>query len=99
MSKFNYRNGVLYAEDIPAKSLAEKYGTPLYVYSANSFREIYKNYTSASETALVCYSVKSCSSIGVLSLMALRSRQDRRRDGARAEGRHPLLQRRVRAGA
>ena len=41
MSKFNYRNGILYAEDIPAKSLA-----------------------------LVCYSVKSCSSIGVLSLMA-----------------------------
>ena len=70
MSTFNYRNGVLYAEDIPAKSLAEKYGTPLYVYSANSFREIYRNYTSASKTALVCYSVKSCSSIGVLSLMA-----------------------------
>ena len=36
MSKFNYRNGVLYAEDIPAKSLAEKYGTPLYVYSAKA---------------------------------------------------------------
>ena len=34
MDHFAYRNRVLHCEDIPLPTLAEKFGTPLYVYSA-----------------------------------------------------------------
>ena len=33
MDYFNFKDSDLYAEDIKATDLAEKYGTPLYVYS------------------------------------------------------------------
>ena len=33
MEHFHYRDGQLYCEDIPVAELAEKFGTPLYVYS------------------------------------------------------------------
>ena len=37
MDHFHYRDGQLYCEDIPVAELAEKYGTPLYVYSQAAF--------------------------------------------------------------
>ncbi len=33
MDHFNYRNRILHCEEIPVAELAEKYGTPLFVYS------------------------------------------------------------------
>ena len=36
MDHFHYRDGHLYCEDLPISGLAEKYGTPLYVYSQNA---------------------------------------------------------------
>jgi diaminopimelate decarboxylase len=33
MDHFHYRDGQLYCEEIPVADLAERHGTPLYVYS------------------------------------------------------------------
>ena len=33
MSSFTLKNGVLYAESVPLPTIAEKFGTPAYVYS------------------------------------------------------------------
>ena len=33
MDHFDYRDRILHCEDVPVPELAEKYGTPLYVYS------------------------------------------------------------------
>jgi diaminopimelate decarboxylase len=33
MDHFNYRDGVLHAEDVPVEAIARQYGTPCYVYS------------------------------------------------------------------
>jgi diaminopimelate decarboxylase len=33
MDHFEYRDRNLFCEDVPVSELAEKYGTPLYVYS------------------------------------------------------------------
>lgn len=34
MDHFQYRDGQLYAEDVAAADVAERFGTPCYVYSA-----------------------------------------------------------------
>jgi diaminopimelate decarboxylase len=69
---FAYRDGALYCEGIPVAELAERYGTPLYVYSSAAFLGGLGALQSAfAEVApLVCYSVKACSNLGVLQLMA-----------------------------
>ena len=33
MDHFNYRNGTLYAEDVPLSRIAAEVGTPVYIYS------------------------------------------------------------------
>jgi diaminopimelate decarboxylase len=33
MDHFTYKNHTLHCDDVPVPALAEKYGTPLYVYS------------------------------------------------------------------
>jgi len=38
MSHFDYRNGELHAEAVPLARVAERYGTPCYVYSAETLR-------------------------------------------------------------
>jgi diaminopimelate decarboxylase len=52
--------------------LAERYGTPLYVYSATAIRRRYKAFDSAFGRTphTVCYSVKANSNLGLLKLLA-----------------------------
>ena len=72
MEPFHYRDGQLYCEDIPAAELADRFGTPLYVYSQSSFLGTLKALQSAyaGVDPLVCYSVKANSNLGVLKVMA-----------------------------
>ncbi len=72
MEPFHYRDGQLYCEEIPAAELADRFGTPLYVYSQSSFLGTLKALQSAyAEVApLVCYSVKANSNLGILKVMA-----------------------------
>jgi diaminopimelate decarboxylase len=72
MSVFNYKNGVLNAENVSLAALAEQHGTPLYVYSRAAFEQHFTAYTDAlgEWPSLVCFAVKSNSNIGVLSALA-----------------------------
>lgn len=72
MSAFTYQNGSLHAENVSLTTLAEKYGTPLYVYSRSAFEQAYLAYTDAlgDWPHMVCFAVKTNSNIGVLNTLA-----------------------------
>ncbi|MDQ7729443.1 diaminopimelate decarboxylase [Halomonas sp. SpR8] len=72
MDYFNYRDGVLYAEDVPLSRIADEYGTPCYVYSKATFERHFRAYTEAlgGHPHLICYAVKSNSNLAVLGLLA-----------------------------
>jgi len=62
----------LFAEEISVAKLAEKYGTPLYVYSAAAIRRRYREFDHAfgMQEHTICYSVKANSNLSVLKLLA-----------------------------
>ena len=72
MNLFKYRAGELYAEDISVKKLAEKYGTPLYVYSYNTLLRHFNAYDSAFNDYphIICFAVKSNPNTAILRLFA-----------------------------
>ncbi len=72
MTHFAYRNGQLYAEDVPLASIAEQYETPTYVYSRAALTEHFLAYQNALADCahLICYAVKANSNIAVLNLLA-----------------------------
>ncbi len=69
---FDYQNGILHVEQKALTELAERYGTPLYVYSRSAIESAWRNFDSLIQERphLVCYAVKANSNIGVLSLLA-----------------------------
>ena len=62
----------LLADSVPVSSLAERYGTPLYVYSATAIRQRYQQFDEAFATCehTICYSVKANSNLSTLRLLA-----------------------------
>ena len=72
MRHFNFKNGELYAEDVPLRTIAEAVGTPCYVYSTATFERHYRVFAESFEgiEALVAYSVKANSNIAVLATLA-----------------------------
>lgn len=73
MDYFNYQsNGQLWAEDIALTELAERYGTPLYVYSRATLERHWNAFDQAvtDHPHLICYAVKANSNIGVLNVLA-----------------------------
>jgi diaminopimelate decarboxylase len=68
---FAYRGGALCAEQVPLESIAQRFGTPCYVYSRAAIEAAYSEFSRAlaAREALVCYSVKANSNLAVLSLM------------------------------
>jgi len=69
---FQYRNNVLYAEDVPLDHLAHGLGTPLYVYSRAALKAAWETYRSAigQRPVLVCYGMKANSNLAVLKEFA-----------------------------
>lgn len=69
---FDYRQGVLCAEQTPLEEIARRFGTPCYVYSRAAIESGYREYADAlrGREALVCYSVKANSNLSVLALLA-----------------------------
>ncbi len=65
---FQYRNNVLYAEDVPLDHLAHGLGTPLFVYSRAALKGAWDTYRSAigQRPVLVCYGMKANSNLAVL---------------------------------
>src|SRR4051812_38275223 len=69
---FDYRNGVLCAEQVSLDDIARRFGTPCYVYSTAAIASAYAEFALAlkGHDALVCYSVKANSNLAILSLLA-----------------------------
>ncbi|MFN3586536.1 MAG: diaminopimelate decarboxylase [Moraxellaceae bacterium] len=72
MDHFAYRDGVLCAEDLPLSALAERFGTPTYVYSRATLERHYRAFDEAFAGIphQVCYAVKANSNIAVLNVLA-----------------------------
>ncbi len=62
----------LHCEEKPLVELAERFGTPLYVYSANTVRQRVQTLKSAFRGIehTICYSVKANSNLSILRLLA-----------------------------
>ena len=71
MPAFHYETGQLQCEDVALESLAERFGTPLYVYSQSAiscdFSRLKQSLSSLPH--LICYSVKANSNLRILSLL------------------------------
>ncbi len=72
MDYFNYKQGRLFAENVPVETIAEQTGTPVYIYSKATFlehlRKIQHAYKALDTT--VCYSIKACGNVNILKFMA-----------------------------
>jgi diaminopimelate decarboxylase len=70
MEAFTYRNGRLYAEDIPLSEIARQFGTPCYVYSGKAIEEAWRDFAQAfgHYPHLICYAVKANSNLAILNL-------------------------------
>ena len=69
--KGNARHTVLRCERVPLPELAERFGTPLYVYSAEMIRERVRAFEKAFRGVehSICYSVKANSNLSILRLL------------------------------
>ena len=67
-----YRGTELFLEDCSLAELAQRYGTPLYVYSQRAMREALAGYQRAlaGRDHLICYAMKANSSLAVLQTFA-----------------------------
>ena len=72
MDHFEYHGGELYAEDVPLREIAERYGTPCYVYSRATLERHWHAFDDAfgAHPHLVCFAVKANSNLGVLNALA-----------------------------
>ncbi|MFQ5937589.1 MAG: diaminopimelate decarboxylase, partial [Acidiferrobacterales bacterium] len=71
MDLFAYRDGQLLAEAVPLSMIAQKVGTPCYVYSRAMIERQWHAFDDAfaARDHLVCYAVKANSNVGILSLL------------------------------
>ncbi len=72
MHSFHYRDGHLFCEDVDLTVAAEKFGTPLYIYSAGTVLDHYTRLDAALAPLdhLICYAVKANSNRAILKLLA-----------------------------
>ncbi len=72
MDHFNYKDDSLFCEDVAISTLAETYGTPLYVYSRATLERHWHAFDAAltGRDHLVCYAVKANSNLAVLNVLA-----------------------------
>jgi diaminopimelate decarboxylase len=74
MTAFSLKNGTLHAENVALASIAERFGTPCYVYSRAALEASLDEFLAELQgiDALVCYAVKANSNLGILNLFARR---------------------------
>jgi diaminopimelate decarboxylase len=72
MDHFEYRNGRLYAEEVPVADIVAAVGTPCYLYSRATIERHWHAFDRAfsDHPHLVCYAVKANSNLAVLNLLA-----------------------------
>ncbi len=72
MEAFEYRQGRLHAEDVAVAEIAERHGTPCYIYSKAALTQRYRAFDEALADTdhYVCYAVKANSNLAVLQVLA-----------------------------
>ena len=72
MNHFEYRDGILHAEDVPVPQIAAAVGTPFYCYSTATLTRHYNVFSNALSgfDSLVCYAMKANSNQAVLKTLA-----------------------------
>ncbi|MFD1157816.1 diaminopimelate decarboxylase [Roseovarius aestuarii] len=72
MDHFLYRDGALYAEDVPIAEIAAGVGTPFYVYSTATLTRHFRLFDEALDGVphLVCYAMKAASNQAILKTLA-----------------------------
>jgi len=72
MDYFEYREGILFAENVSIENIAAQQGTPAYIYSRATLEKHWKAFDQAfqSRPHLICYAVKANSNIAVLNVLA-----------------------------
>ncbi|MBN8185139.1 diaminopimelate decarboxylase [Salipiger thiooxidans] len=72
MDHFLYRNGQLYAEDVPVSEIAAAVGTPVYIYSTATLLRHFRLFDEALDWGphLVCYAMKAASNQAILKTLA-----------------------------
>ena len=71
MDHFVYQHGVLHGEGLDLREAAERFGTPLYVYSRQTLLDHYDRLRAAFAplNPTICFSVKCCSNLAILRLL------------------------------
>ncbi|MBU2034901.1 MAG: diaminopimelate decarboxylase [Candidatus Omnitrophica bacterium] len=71
MHEFKYKENKLYCENMEVRDLAEKFGTPLYVYSYKTLTDHFLKLKTAFRqvSPLICYSVKANSNLAILKAL------------------------------
>ena len=69
---FSYQNNRLCVEQVPLAEIAQRFGTPCYVYSHAALTEGYRQFKTAfaGREHLICYAVKANSNLAILHLLA-----------------------------
>ena len=72
MDHFIYRDGELFAEDVPVSAIAEAVGTPFYLYSTATLTRHYQLFDEALDGIdhMVCYAMKAASNQAILRTLA-----------------------------
>lgn len=72
MDEFARRDGELHAEELGLSQIAERFGTPCYVYSRRALETRWHAFDAAfsSRRHMVCYAVKANGNLAVLNLLA-----------------------------
>jgi diaminopimelate decarboxylase len=72
MDHFEYRDGQLFAEDVPLADIATRHGTPAYVYSRATLERHWRAFDTALGACphLICYAVKANSNLALLNVLA-----------------------------
>lgn len=72
MSNLTTRTDGLYFEDVSLAELAERFGTPTYVYSRAAITQAYNQYSKAlgDWPGQICYAIKANSNLGLLNVLA-----------------------------
>jgi len=72
MNYFAYKNERLFAEDVAVSEVAERVGTPVYIYSARTLRRhfrVMREAFRASDT-IICFAMKALSNLSILRLFS-----------------------------
>ena len=69
---FHYQQDQLFAENVALSDIAQRFGTPCYVYSRAALTDAYRQFAEAfkSRDHLICYAVKANSNLAILNLFA-----------------------------